>query len=206
MNTHAPTATLFLHFTFKTTVVRRLDEQIFLCIEDESLSPAQQSELLAWVHDHLLSAYVASYLDARHNRAAKSAAKHRISSCDSVIETIRHMIYGGMPVGEDGTFECPPSCCSCAQALSGRLPGWVHGRIVFAAQRTRWHTEAELAALWETVEAHLLTAAIAAYGLSELLDVDVPARKRIDTPTLGCLEATCGARGLSWAPTGAAVS
>ena len=205
MNTHAPTGTFFLDFTPKASVVRHLDEQILLCVKDESLSPAQQSELLVWVHDHLLSVYVASYLDARHNRAAKLAAGHRISGCDSVIETISQMLQGGVPMDEDGNFECPPSCCPCAQALRGRLPKWVRGRIVIAAQRTRWHTEAELAALWETVEAHLITAAIVAFDLSRSLDMHGPLRKRLDVPTLGCLDAMRGARGLSWAPTGAAV-
>ena len=189
MSTHAPTKTLFLDVTSKTSVVRHLDEQILLCVKDEPLSPAQQSELLVWVHDHLLSVFVASHLDARHNRAAKSAAAHRISWCDSVIETISQMLQGGVPLGGSSTFECPPSCCSCAQALTGRLPKWVRSRIVLAAQRTRLHTEAELAVVWDTVEAHLITAAIAAFELSEFLDTDFPVRKKLDAQTLGCLEA-----------------
>lgn len=43
---------------------------------------------------------------------------------------------------------------------------------MLAAQRTRWHTAAELDALWEAIEAHLLTGAVAKYGLFDLLDVD----------------------------------
>ena len=71
---------------------------------------------------------------------------------------------------------------------------------MLAAQRTRWHTEAELAALWEAIEAHLITGAIAEFGLSELLDAEVLALKTLETTTFGCLEAMNGAQGLSWEP------
>ena len=186
-------------------MVRQLDEQILLGVEEESLSPVQQSELLGWVHAHLLTAYVAFNLDALAAVAAKSAAKRRVLACGSVIEMISNLLQGGLPLEDDLTFHCPPSCCQRADALRGRLPGWVRRRVVLAAQRTRWHTEAELACLWEAVEAHLITGAIAEFALAELLDVEVPDLDALETTTLECLEAMRGARDLSWTPTGAAL-
>ena len=185
-------------------MVRALDRQILQCVEDESLSPGQQSELLTWVHDHLLSAYTAFTLDVFSLAAGKSVERHRINACRSVIEIISNMLDGGIPLEmEDMTFHCPPICCRRAQALSKRLPGWIRHRAVLAAQRTRWHTDAELAALWEGIEAHLITGAIAEFELADLLDVDVPALKALEATTFQCLEAMNGAQGLSWEPVAA---
>ena len=146
-------------------MVRQLDKQILLCVEDESLPPAQQNELLAWVHGHLLSAYVGLTLDALSFVAGKPVPKRRILVCNSAVETINFMLDGGLPLGEDDTFQSPPVCCHHASDLCSWLPGWVRRRVVLAAQRTRWHTEAELACLWEAVEAHLITGAVAEFKL-----------------------------------------
>ena len=182
-------------------MVQAFDQQILGCVEDESLSPTQQAELLAWTHDHLLSAYAAFALDVLALAAGKRQAKHRINACHSVVEIISNMLDGGIPLeAEDMTFHCPPLCCRRAQALSQRLPGWIRRRVVLAAQRTRWHTEAELTALWEAIEAHLITGAIAEFELADLLGVEVPDLKALETTTLGCLEAMNGAQGLSWEP------
>ena len=194
-----------LDFESTAPVVRQLDQQILLGVEDECLSAAQQAELLAWVHAHLLSAYVAFTLDALALVAGKPMPHRRILACRGGVETISLMLEGGLPLGEDLTFACPPVCCRGAQDLGGRLAGWVRRRVVLAAQRTRWHTEAELACLWEAVEAHLITGAIVEFELSDLLEVDVPAREALEATTRRCLEAMRAARDLSWTPAGAAL-
>ena len=45
-----------------------------------------------------------------------------------------------------------------------------------------------------------VTGAIAEFGLADLLDVEVPDLKTLETTTFHCLEAMSGARGLSWEP------
>lgn len=126
------------------------------------------------------------------------AAQEFICPCRAAIEVIGNMLQGGMPLGEEMTFRCPPRACPRALALSQKLPAWLRRRVVLAAQRTRLHTEAELAALWEAVEAHLLTGAVAWFELADYLEVEVPTLDDLDAATRGCLEAVRGTRGLAW--------
>ena len=185
-------------------MVRQIDKQILLCVEDECLSSAQQAELLAWVHAHLLSAYVAFTLDALSLVAGKPVPERRILAWGGV-ETISLLLEGELPLREDLTFHSPPACCPRAHDLCGRLSGWIRRRVALAAQRTRWHTEAELACVWEAVEAHLITGAVAEFELTDLLDVEVPALEALEATTLRCLEAMREARDLAWTPAGAAL-
>ena len=184
-------------------VVQQLDEQILECVEDESLSAHQRDKLLAWVHSHLLSAYVAVQLDAYLDATAKPAAKRPVAPCLSAVEMISQLLQGGVPLGPGGTFQCPPSGCARALTLSQKMPVWVRRRIVLAAQRTRFHEEAELKALWSAVEAHLITDATVEFELADLIHADVPSAEALDAVTLGCLEAMHGVRGLVWTPAGA---
>lgn len=183
--------------------MRQLDEQILECVEDESLSAHQQNELLAWVHSHLLSAYVAVQLIAYTDSMTGPAPESPVHTCLSAVEMIDQMLQGGVPLGPSGTFQCPPSGCASALALSQAMTAFVHRRIILVAQRTRLHAEAELTALWSTVEDHLITGAIAGFELADLLDADVPSAEALDAITLGCLEAMDGVRGLVWTPAGA---
>lgn len=183
--------------------MRQLDEQILACVEDRSLVVQQRDELLTWVHDHLLSAYAANLLDLYPGPAPKFAARHLICPCRSVIEMIGNMLQGGVPLEPDFTFRCPPSGCPSALALSRKLPAWLRRRVTLAAQRTRLHTDAELAALWGASEEHLLTGAPVWFDLNEFLEVDVPTLDALDASTRGCLEAIRGTRGLIWTPAGA---
>ncbi len=202
MNPKSPPPVV-LSVSVTTPVVRQLDQQLLECVEGESLSAAQQAELLAWAHCHLLSVYVALHLDASPDPAAPSADKRLIDPCTGVVEIISNMLLGEVPVEEDLTFRCPPVCCERSRALSNRLSVWVRRRIELAAQRTRWHTDAELAALWAAVEAHLITGCIARFGLADLLKVKVPALRGLEPTTRGCLQAMWGTRGLAWRASGA---
>lgn len=184
-------------------VVRQLDQQLLQCVEDEALSAAQQAELLAWAHGHLLVAYVAMRLDVLTILAAESADNRLVNPCRSAVDMIENMLQGGVPLDNDLTFRCPPVCCPCADALHTRLLAWMRQRIRLAAQRTRWHTDAELDQLWAAVETHLLVDSVVGVGLDEWLEVDVPRAETLEAATGGCLEAMRAGRGLAWTPAGA---
>ena len=183
-------------------MVRRLDKQILECVRYEALSACQQGELLAWVRAHLLSAYVAIRMEMYPGPTAKPARKRFVLPCCTMVDVISQMLQGGIPLGEDRAFHCPPSGCPRALALSRELPAWLHRRILLAAQRTRLHAPAELAELWETIEAHLLTEAVTWFELTDLLDIDIPATQTLLT-TNHCLDVARGQRGIAWTPAGA---
>ncbi len=185
-------------------VVRRFDTQILVCVEDEDLSLRQQNKLRAWAHRHLLSTSVAAYLDARTLATTDPALTRLIHPCDSSVEMITQMLRGGIPLGADQIFECPPTGCSRADALARKLPGWLRRRIVHAAQRTRLHTAQELSALWQAVKIHLLGGAIVWLRLTEWLDddADMPDVKVIHAAALGCLKVMRAERGIAWTPAG----
>ena len=113
--------------------MRQLDDQILACVEDQSLSTPQQSELLTWLHDHLVSAYVADLLDLYSGSVPAFAAKELICPCRAAVDVVGNMLQGGIPLGEKMTFECPPQACPRALALSQKLPAWLRRRVVLAA-------------------------------------------------------------------------
>ncbi len=184
--------------------MQQLDEQILEVVAGESLSAPQQADLLAWTHRHLLAAYVAEQLDARPDPALPPAWRRLIHPCHTDVDMIGEMLQGGVPLEPDLTFHCPPTGCPGAQALSEKLPGWLRRRVALAAQRTRLHTEAELAELWENIEAHLVAGAMVWFKLADLLypPTSLPAKKTVHATTRACLDAVRAARGISWDPTG----
>ena len=60
-------------------------QQILACVGEEALASSQQSKLLTWAHNHLLSAYAALVLDALALGVRKPLRKHRINACDDGI-------------------------------------------------------------------------------------------------------------------------
>ena len=183
-------------------MAQQLDKQILECVQGEALCERQQSELLAWVHSHLLSPYVALRMEMYPGLATKPAPKRFVPPCCTMVEAISQMLQGGIPLGEDLTFACPPSGCPRALALSRELPAWLRRRVLLAAQRTRLHSDAELTALWQAIEAHLVTEAVAWFELADWLAVDVPADQTL-LATNHCLDVARGQRGVTWTPAGA---
>ena len=200
-------ATALLDASATLPVVRQFDAQMLRCVENEDLSSAQQDALLDWAHHHLISAYVAVFLDTFAEPAARSlAARSRLHPCGSAMEVIAEMLQGGLPLeAADLSFHCPPRGCERARALSDRLTAWVRRRTVLAAQRTRLHTNEELTRLKKIIEAHLLTAALARFGLLELLEEALPPLPALDATTGACLGALRATRGLAWTPDGAVI-
>lgn len=198
-----PFSPLSLPMGNTTAVVQQFNRQLLQCVEDEALSAAQQAELLAWAHGHLLVAHVALRLDDLTLLAAESADSRFVNPCHSAVNLINHMLQGGVPLEDDLTFRCPPVCCPCADVLHARLLAWMRQRVRLAAQRTRWHTDAELDRLWQAVEAHLLVDSLVEFELADCLDADVPSAETLEAMTSGCLEAMRAGRGLAWTPAGA---
>lgn len=197
------TARASLPITPTSAVVRQFDAQILACVAGESPTAQQRADLLAWMHEHLLSTYVADLLDLYPGPVPAFASKRRICPCRSSIEIAGNMLQGAIPLEPDHTFLCPPSGCPRALALSKKLPVWLRRRVVLAAQRTRLHDEMELTALWQAVEEHLLTGAMAWFDFTDYLQVDVPTLEALDVTTRGCLAAAHGTLGLIWTPAGA---
>ena len=198
-----PLSPVLLPTGVTAAVVRQLDRQLLECVEDEALSAAQQAELLAWAHGHLLVAYVATHLGDHSIFGVGLTETRLVTPCLDAVDIIKNMLQGDVPVEDDLTFCCPPVCCPCADAMRERLSVWMRQRVRFAAQRTRWHTDAELDRLWEAVEAHLLTGSIVWFELAEWLETDAPSAETLGAATEGCLEAMCTGRGLAWTPAGA---
>ena len=188
------------------SVVRQFDEQILECVEDEDLTAQQRNELLAWAHNHLSCAYLAIQLDRYRDLTAESVPKHFIRPCRTVIDMISQMLQGGVPLGDDMTFHCPPWVCPQTIAFNRRLSAWLRHRIVLAAQRTRLHTGMELDAIWQSIEGYLVTCALVWFELADSLDVEVPDAETLDATTRDCLDAVRGGRGLVWTPSGAVSS
>ena len=185
------------------SVVRQFDEQFLECVEDEDLSAQHRNELLAWAHNHLFCAYLAIQLDRCRDLTAESVPKRFIRPCRTVIDMIGQMLQGGIPLGEDMTFHCPPCVCPQTIVFNRRLSAWLRHRIALAAQRTRLHTDMELDAIWKSIEGYLVTCALVWFELADLLDVEVPDAETLDATTRDCLDAVRGERGLAWTPSGA---
>ena len=184
-------------------MTQRFDAQILACVEDEELSSHQQGELLAWAHRHLLSTCVAAHLDACPLATTDPAPPWLIRPCCSNVEMIIQMLQGGIPLGADRIFECPPTGCSRADALARKMPVWLRQRVVLAAQHTRLHSAEDLDALWAAVEAHLLGGAITWFDLTKWSDnADMPDPEVLHAAALGCLKVVRGERGIAWTPAG----
>lgn len=185
------------------SVVRQFDEQILECVEDDDLTAHQRNELLIWAHNHLFCAYLAIQLDTRRDLTAGPESRCSIRPCSTVIDMIGQMLQGGVPLGEDMVFHCPPFSCPQTLVFNRRLTAWLRHRVVLAAQRTRLHGDMELDAIWKSIEGYLVTCALVWFELADLLDVEVPAAETLDATTRDLLDVVRGERGLVWTPSGA---